>query len=353
MGSFIARRFLWMLLVMFVVSLVTFFLMRAVPGGPFDRERELPEGIQANLEARFGLDQPLPMQYLTYMWAIVLPVVNETGPVTSTAEEYLINIDLPDGEHTLRWMNFGPSLTQRTQSVTAIIRDRMPASAYVGFASVLVAVVIGLPAGIISALRRNTWLDYVSMAIATIGISITVITLGPILQYIFGLEIPRIIHESFNIPLNDAQYYSFPISGWGEFRHVVLPAFALGFGQAALIARLVRASILQVLNEDYIRTARAKGLSERRVIWLHVLKNSMIPVVTVLGPLVASLVTGSFVTESIFAIPGIGRAFVTSIGNRDYTLIMGTTLLFAFLLVVANTLVDISYAWLDPRIRYN
>jgi len=134
---------------------------------------------------------------------------------------------------------------------------------------------------------------------------------------------------------------------------VVLPAFALGFGQAALIARLVRASILQVMNEDYIRTARAKGLSERRVIWLHVLKNSLIPVVTVLGPLVAGLVTGSFVTESIFAIPGIGRAFVESIGNRDYTLIMGTTLLFAFLLVVANTLVDISYAWLDPRIRYN
>jgi oligopeptide transport system permease protein len=353
MGSFIARRFLWMLLVLFVVSLVTFFLMRAVPGGPFDKERELPEGIRENLEASYGMDQPLHIQYLAYISAIVFPVVTESGPPTSTAEEYLVNIDLPGGEYTLRWMNFGPSLINRTVSVTAAIRDRMPASAYVGLASVVVALVVGLPTGIVSALRRNTWLDYLSMAVATVGISITVITLGPMLQYIFGLEIPRIIHETFNIPLSEAQYYSFPISGWGEFRDVVLPAFALGFGQAALIARLVRASILQVLNEDYIRTARAKGLSERRVIWLHVLKNSMIPVVTVLGPLIAALVTGSFVTEQIFAIPGIGRAFVTSIGNRDYTLIMGTTLLFAFLLVVANTLVDISYAWLDPRIRYN
>lgn len=353
MGSFIARRFLWMLLVLFVVSLVTFFLMRAVPGGPFDREKELPEAIQASLEARYGLDQPLHIQYLSYISAIVFPVINASGSPTTTADEYLINIDLPDGQSTFRWMNFGPSMVNRTISVTATIRDRMPASAYVGLASVVVALVVGLPAGIISALRRNSLLDYVSMGIATIGISITVITLGPVLQYIFGLEIPRIIHETFKIPLRDAQYYSFPISGWGEFRHVVLPAFALGFGQAALIARLVRASILQVLNEDYIRTARAKGLSERRVIWLHVLKNSMIPVVTVLGPLIAGLVTGSFVTEAIFAIPGIGRAFVDSITNRDYTLIMGTTLLFAFLLVVANTLVDISYGWLDPRIRYN
>jgi oligopeptide transport system permease protein len=353
MGPFIARRFLWMLLVLFVVSLVTFFLMRAVPGGPFDRERELPAGIIQNLEIRFGLDQPLYVQYLKYISAIVFPTVTESGPVTSTAEDYLFNIDLPGGEYTLRWMNFGPSLINRTLSVTSIIRDKMPASAYVGIASVVVSLIVGLPAGIISALRRNSMLDYISMAIATIGISITVITLGPILQYIFGLEIPRIIHETFNISLREAQNYSFPISGWGEFKDVVLPAFALGFGQAALIARLVRASILQVLNEDYIRTARAKGLTERRVIWLHVLKNSMIPVVTVLGPLIAGLITGSFVTESIFAIPGIGRAFVESISNRDYTLIMGTTLLFSFLLVVANTLVDISYAWLDPRIRYN
>jgi len=187
-----------------------------------------------------------------------------------------------------------------------------------------------------SALNRNTGWDYLGMGIATIGVSITSITLGPLLQYVFGVELGVL-----------------PISGWGTFSHMIMPAFALGFAQSAIIARLTRASLLQVLNEDYIRTARAKGLSSRRVIWMHVLKNGMIPVVTVLGPIAAFLVTGSFITEQIFAIPGIGRAYVQSIGNRDYTLIMGTTLFFAFVLVIANTFVDISYAWLDPRIRYD
>lgn len=336
MASFIIRRVLWMFLVLFVVSLVTFFLMRAVPGGPFDRERELPETIIQNLEERFGLDQPLVVQYLQYAGALLIPTITESGPARSTAEEYLVNIDLPGGTHTLRWMNFGPSLVNRARSVTGIVSENFPVSMQLGFAALLVAIIVGLPAGTIAALNRNSAWDYGGMAVATVGVSVTAITLGPIMQWIFGV-----------------QFQILPISGWGEFRHVIMPAIALGFAQAAIVARLTRASILQVLHEDYIRTARAKGLSEQRVVWLHVMKNSMIPVITVLGPIAAFFVTGSFVTESIFAIPGIGRAFVQSIGNRDYTLIMGTTLLFAFILVVANTLVDISYAWLDPRIRFN
>lgn len=335
MTAFIVRRILWMALVLFVVSLMTFFLMRAVPGGPFDTERNFPDSVQENLEARFGLDQPLIVQYFRYISLIVVPTVTESGPPRATSEVYLVNIDLPNNQ-TLRWMNFGPSLVNRSRSVTDIFQENVGVTFQLGLAGIAVALVIGLPAGIISALNRNTVYDYAGMSIATVGVSVTAITLGPLMQYIFGVELRWL-----------------PISGWGTLKHMVMPAFALGFAQSAIIARLTRASLLQVLNEDYIRTARAKGLSSRRIIWLHVLKNGMIPVVTVLGPIAAFLVTGSFVTEQIFAIPGIGQAYVQSIGNRDYTLIMGTTLFFAFILVIANTLVDISYAWLDPRIRYN
>lgn len=335
MTAFIVRRILWMALVLFVVSLMTFFLMRAVPGGPFDTERNFPDSVQENLEARFGLDQPLIVQYFRYISLIVVPTVTESGPPRATSEVYLVNIDLPNNQ-TLRWMNFGPSLVNRSRSVTDIFQENVGVTFQLGLAGIAVALVIGLPAGIISALNRNTVYDYAGMSVATIGVSVTAITLGPLMQYIFGVELRWL-----------------PISGWGTLKHMVMPAFALGFAQSAIIARLTRASLLQVLNEDYIRTARAKGLSSRRIIWLHVLKNGMIPVVTVLGPIAAFLVTGSFVTEQIFAIPGIGQAYVQSIGNRDYTLIMGTTLFFAFILVIANTLVDISYAWLDPRIRYN
>lgn len=334
MAGFIFRRSLWMLLVLFVVSIVTFFLMRAVPGGPFDTEREFPDSVVENIELRFGLNDPLIVQYFRYISGIVVPIINESGPPTSTSEIYLVNVDLA-GNTTLRWMNFGPSLVHRSRSVTDIFQENIGATFQLGIAGIMIAVVIGLPAGITSALNRNSIWDYFGMGIATVGVSVTGITLGPLMQYVFGVELGIL-----------------PISGWGTFAHILMPAFSLGFAQSAIIARLTRASLLQVLNEDYIRTARAKGLSPRRVIWMHVLKNGMIPVVTVLGPIAAFLVTGSFVTEQIFAIPGIGRAYVQSIGNRDYTLIMGTTLFFAFILVIANTLVDVSYAWLDPRIRY-
>lgn len=334
MGKFIFRRFMWMLLVLFLVSVVTFTLMHAVPGGPFSREKEVPPQILAALNAKYNLDVPVPQQYIDYMSAIVIPRITDTTWQRTIHEDYLFNINLPDG-YAIRWMNFGPSFRERNRTVSGIISFHLPVSAQLGVAAIFVALAIGIPAGTVAALRRNTIYDYLGMGIAIVGVSVSTITSGPLLQYIFGVNL-RVL----------------PISGWGSWQFMVLPAFALGFTESALIARLTRASLLQVLHEDYIRTARAKGLRERYVVVFHTLKNALIPVVTVLGPMVAALLTGSFVIERIFGIPGIGEAFITSISNRDYPLIMGMVLLFAFLLVVANTLVDIAYAWLDPRIRF-
>jgi ABC-type dipeptide/oligopeptide/nickel transport system permease component len=243
---------------------------------------------------------------------------------------------LPFGDQaTLRWMNFGPSYKSTSRTVNDIFRENLPISAQLGLFSILVAVVIGMPLGVLSALKRNSIYDYLGMSVAIIGVSVPVIIIGPIVQYVIGV-----------------QWKILPLTGWGKPDQMILPAVTLGFGQAALIARLTRASLLQVMNEDYIRTARAKGLGNRRVIAIHALKNSIIPTVTIFGPMVAYLVTGTFVVETIFSIPGMGRFFVTSVAGRDYPVIMGTILAFAAILIVANTLVDIVYVWLDPRIRY-
>lgn len=338
MARFIVNRLIWLLFVLLVVSVITFVLMRAVPGGPFNTERGTPRPVQQALERRFGLDRPLVEQYFIYLGNILIPRITGSDFRRSLTDDYLINIELPFlGEDTaFRWMNFGPSLKVRSRTVNQIFIENLPISMQLGFAALMVAIAIGVPAGIIAALKRNTVWDYTGMGIAIIGVSVPVIIMGPILQYFFGVQL-RIL----------------PVSGWGTVNHMLMPAFALGFAQSALLARLTRASLLQVLNEDYIRTARAKGLTERGVILFHALKNSLIPVVTVLGPLFAALVTGTFVTETIFGVPGMGRYFVTAVTNRDYTVIMGTILLYATFLVIGNMLVDIVYAWLDPRIRYN
>lgn len=337
MFRFIVRRMLWMLLVLFVVSAITFVLLRAVPGGPFNSERGVPAPVQRSLEAKFNLDKPLVEQYLKYVSDILIPRL--TGPEfkRSLTEDYLINIPLPIlGENAaFRWMNFGPSLRVRSRTVNQLFLENLPVSIQLGSAALAVALAIGVPLGIIAALRRNTAADYASMGVAIVGVSVPIIIMAPFLQYLFGV-----------------QWRLLPVSGWGTLQHLLMPAFALGFAQSALMARLTRASLLQVLGEDYIRTARAKGLSERTVILLHALKNALIPVVTVIGPLFAALVTGTFVTETIFAVPGMGRYFVTSVTNRDFTVVMGTILLYAVFLVLANMLVDILYAWLDPRIRF-
>lgn len=338
MGQYTARRFLYLLVVLLVVSVITFFIMHQIPGGPFTREKKLNPTILKNLNQMYHLDDPLYQQYTSYVINVFIPrITTKPEKAYSVTDEYLINIKLPLGENTaFRWMNFGPSYLSRTQSVNDIIRSHLPISAQLGVGALLVAMGIGIPLGTVAALKKNSGYDYFSMSVAILGVSVPVIILGPILKYIFAVQLKWV-----------------PTSGWGSFKQAILPAFALGFAQSALLARLTRASLLQVLNEDYIRTAYAKGLRQRTVVLVHAMKNALIPVATVLGPLFAALVTGTFVTERVFGIPGLGDKFVTSITSRDYALIMGTTLLFAFFIVIANFVVDLTYAWLDPRIRYD
>jgi oligopeptide transport system permease protein len=290
--------------VLFVISVITFLLMHSVPGSPFATEdKPLPPQIKANLEAFYGLDQPLVTQYLSYMGNAL------------------------QGD-------LGPSYLQRNRTVNDIIRQQLPPSATLGLLALGVALLLGVPIGILSAVRQNTWLDYVGMFIAVAGVSVPAMTLGPLLIWGVALELDLL-----------------PVARWGTWQQAILPSLTLGLGSAAILARLTRASMLQVIHQDYIRTARSKGLGERTVINKHALRNALIPVVTVLGPLFAALVTGSMVVEQIFAIPGLGRYFVDSVAARDYPVIMGTTLLYAVVLVISNLLVDISYTLIDPRIR--
>jgi oligopeptide transport system permease protein len=313
--------------------------MRAIPGGPFDSigDKSLPPTVVANLEAKYHLDWPVWKQFLSY----------------------LIGDDLLGEEGTSRGVlrgDLGPSLRYRGQSVNDIVATTLPTSAQLGMLAVLLALVIGVPAGILAALNQNTWVDYASTFGAVMFLSIPNLVLAPILIWIFALGLDWL-----------------PVAGWGAkppyalgffpkfseifstnyLSHAILPVFALGTHASAGIARLTRASLLQVIREDYIRTARAKGLRERTIIIVHALKNSLIPVVTILGPLLAALVTGTFVIEQIFGINGMGKHFVQSVGNRDYQIITGVTLIYGVLLVMANLLVDITYAWLDPRIRFD
>ena len=352
MGRYIVRRLLWMLVVLFAVSAITFLLMHAVPGGPFAREKALPQEIIDNLNARYHLDEPLVVQYGRYMYDLFIPKFSSTPPGVSLMDDGLFNIKV-GSKLWFKWLNFGPSYVSRTRTVNDIFREQLPISGQLGVMAITFALILGLPLGILAALKQNTVWDYLGMSVAIFGVSVPVIVLGPILVWIFGVTLKW-----------------FPPTGWGAkppyvlgflpsnigpeyFKYAVMPVVALGLVNSAVIARLTRASLLQVVREDYIRTARAKGLAERVVITRHALKNSLIPVATILGPLFAALVTGTFVAELIFGIPGLGKYFVTSISNRDYPVIMGTILLYALLLVVANLLVDLVYAFLDPRIRYS
>lgn len=351
MGRYIARRLIYAVAVLLVVSAITFILMHSIPGGPFLTERHLPEQVIKNLERKYKLDQPLVNQYLAYLNDAFIPKLSTEAPdESSTAVDYLIQIKI--GPLWFQWMNFGPSYRSLSRSVADIMRQQLPVSAQLGIMALLVGLLIGLPFGIISALKHNTIVDYVGMGIAIIGVSVPVIVMGPILVTFLGIRFGWLpptgwgAHPPFVLGIFPREL------NWDFFKYALMPAFALGIGSSAIIARLTRASLLQVFGEDYIRTARAKGLSESKVITKHALKNSMIPVVTVLGPIFAAIVTGSFVTESLFGIPGMGQYFITSITNRDYPVIMGTILLYVIILVTANLFVDITYAFLDPRIRY-
>ena len=304
MFAYIIRRIFWSVIILLILSLITFTLMHIIPGGPFDREKKLPSEIIANLEAYYHLDEPFWKQYLNYLGGI-------------------IHFDL------------GPSFSSRSRTVNDIIRQQAPISAQLGLFAFFIAVALGIPLGILGALKQNTAIDYTCMWLAILGVSIPNIALGPFLMWIFGLKLGWL-----------------PIARWGGISHMILPALTLGTAYSAIIARLTRASMLQVIREDYIRTARAKGLSERIVMLHHALKNALIPVTTVLGPIFAIIITGSMIVEQIFAIPGIGKYFVTSVINRDYPVIMGITLFFGAIIVIANLVVDITYGFLDPRIRY-
>jgi ABC-type dipeptide/oligopeptide/nickel transport system permease component len=351
MGRYIIRRLLYMLVVILVVSLITFMLMHAVPGGPFTREKTLPAETIKILNERYHLDQPLYIQYASYVYAVFIPHLTTTPPSTSYSDDFMLNVKI--GPMWLRWMNFGPSYKSRGRTVNDIFRDNLPISAQLGVMSLLIAIVIGMPLGTMAALKQNTALDYIGMGVAIFGVSVPVIVLGPIFVWVFGIALKWLPPTGW--AAKPPFFLGFLPSklSWEFFQHALMPSFALGLGSSAVIARLTRASLLQTIREDYIRTARSKGLQERVIIARHAMKNSMIPVVTILGPLFAALVTGTFVTELIFGIPGMGKYFVTSITNRDYPVIMGTILLYAVFLVLANLIVDIMYAYLDPRIRYD
>jgi len=323
MTRYIIRRILWFIPVLFAIMTVTFALAHATPGGPFDfaGEKALPESVRQNLMRKYHLDEPLYMQYARWLWD-------------------LMRFDL------------GPSYYSRNQTVNDILKRTFPISAQLGILSIMLALLIGIPAGTFAALKQNTWIDYISTFVAILGVSIPNLVLGPLLIWIFALKLGWFPAARWGTDYTKLILGIIPPLNLKFFMHAALPTFTLGTALSAQIARLTRASLLQVIREDYIRTARAKGLPERTVIIVHALKNSLIPVVTVLGPMFAAVVTGSLIVEQIFGIAGMGKFFVTSVTNRDYPVIMGTTLLYSVLLVVANLAVDITYAWLDPRIRY-
>ncbi len=305
MFGYILRRLMWMIPVLFFIATITFFLMHRVPGGPFTSEKSRPPAVEEALRRKYGLDKPLFVQYRTYLWNV-------------------LHGDL------------GISTRQSDRPVTQIIRDGIRVTAQLGLLAFVVAVGVGLVLGTLAALNRNGPIDYLSVFFATAGASLPNFVLAVFLIIIFAVNL-----------------HWFDIIGWGEPRKMVLPVIALSTLPAAYLARITRASMLEVLGQDYVRTARAKGLHERSVVLRHIIKNGMIPVLTLIGPIAANLVTGSFIVETIYSIPGIGRAFVVSVFDRDYGLIMGTTLFYAFVVVIANLLVDIMYAVVDPRIKYS
>ena len=308
MTQYIVRRFLGLFPTLFIIITISFFIIRVAPGGPFAREKELPQQVLENIEAKFNMDQPLLMQYGMYMYDIVRG-------------------------------DLGPSFRYMDRDVNYYIFNSLPASMLLGVISLAIALTLGVTSGVISALRQNRLADYLSMSVAVIGISVPLFVIGPVLMYFLAIRAQLL-----------------PTSGWIGGRNgwtpIIMPAITLAFPYFAYIARLTRASVIEVLRSDYIRTARAKGLRESVVVFKHVLKGALLPVVSYLGPAFAGIVTGSVVVEQIFRVPGLGRFFVQSAFNRDYTLIMGTVIVFSVILIVMNFLVDIVYALLDPRISY-
>ena len=306
MFRYTLRRFLGAIPTMLIIVTLSFLLLHAAPGGPFDVQKQIPPEIKKNIERAYHLDEPLYEQYFRYLGSILRG-------------------------------DFGPSYQYRDTTVNEIIREGFPIDIIIGGCALVASLLIGLPAGIFAALRRNTAWDHVSMGFSMIGISIPSFVVAPILILVFAVNL-----------------HWLPAGGWkaGRLSNVVLPAVALAAPYVAYVARLMRGSMVEVLNSPFILMARAKGVPERLVILRHAMKPAMMPLVSFLGPAVVGVITGSIVIETIFGLPGIGRAFVDGALNRDYTLVLGVTVLYGVLIVVFNLLADLSYSLLDPRVRY-
>lgn len=304
MIQFIAMRFVQGIFVLLAIYAITFFLVAATPGSPFSSERAIQPEILAQIEAFYGYDKP-------------------------AVERFFVSLsNALQGE-------FGPSAVYANRSVTEIISEAFPVSLTLGAVSLLVALVIGVPIGILAAVKKNSWLDYLPMSSAMVGICLPTFVMGPVLALVFGLI-----------------FQMFPVAGWYGPQYIVLPAATLGLYYAAYFARLTRGGMLEMLNQDFVRTARAKGLSEPVIIFKHCLKGGLTPAITFLGPALAGIISGSFVIETIFQVPGLGQWFVKGALNRDDFLILGLTVLFASLIVLMNLLVDIAQVALNPRLKY-
>ncbi|MGL5122967.1 MAG: ABC transporter permease [Fusobacteriaceae bacterium] len=303
MFLYILKR-LWISLVtLFTVITLTFFLLRLMPGGPFDGEKNIPPKIKAKIEEKFALNKPLIIQY----------------------KDYILNLSKGD---------LGPSMKREGRTVNWIISYSFPTSAKLGAVAIILSLVVGVFLGILSALNFNKWPDSLCMVLSTLGVTIPGFVIGVFFMYIFGVKL-RVL----------------PITGLKTWQSYILPALALSGYSIAFISRLTRSKLVEVMKSDYIRTARAKGLNKNKIMIKHALRNTLIPVVTYLGPLVAGILTGSFVIERIFAIPGLGSEFITTITNRDYTVIMGVTIFYSAFLMLSNLIVDILYVVIDPRIK--
>ncbi|RDU38942.1 ABC transporter permease [Neobacillus piezotolerans] len=301
---YIVKRLLTMLLTLWVIITLTFVIMKFIPGDPFASDADaLPEEVLQNIRAKYNLDKPLPVQYALYMKNLVM-------------------------------MDLGPSIKSETRTVNSIIADGIPASATLGIQALVIALFFGLLLGIMAALNHNKPIDFLAMMIAILGISVPSFILAPLLIKYFAVE-----------------WRLLPVASWGSFQHSILPSLALAASPMAVIARFMRSSMIDVMNQNYIKTANAKGLSTPRLVIKHGIRNAILPVITFIGPLAVALITGTFVIEKIFAIPGLGKYFVDSIFNRDYPVILGTTIFFSTILVVILFLIDISYRLIDPRIK--
>ncbi|WP_059173137.1 ABC transporter permease [Bacillus sp. FJAT-27445] len=301
---YIVKRLLTMLLTIWVIITLTFVIMKFIPGDPFASDADvLPEEVLQNIRAKYNLDEPLPVQYALYL-------------------------------KNLAMLDLGPSIKSQTRSVNSIIADGLPASATLGIQALAIALFFGLLLGIIAALNHNKPIDFLAMMIAILGISVPSFILAPLLIKYFAVE-----------------WRMLPVASWGSFQHSILPSIALAASPTAVIARFMRSSMIDVMNQNYIKTANAKGLSTPRLVVKHGIRNAILPVITFIGPLAVALITGTFVIEKIFAIPGLGKYFVDSIFNRDYPVILGTTIFFSTILVVILFLIDISYRLIDPRIK--